>query len=189
MKISLLGITILKEVLFMIKIGILVAVSIILLTGELASGESSRFISEYSSLSDDACKMIESGVDYAVERCPDHDGYGVYVYGDEGTSSIGLKKGTGKEISLHPEKTKASNLPEFISPYVAGDQIEWRYDTTRGKKTLVGLIYRVGDQSWPKEQTYLFIVRVAEKSFCPLGLVKTNEEARKMIDGGVLCPK
>lgn len=168
--------------------GVLVLVSISLLAG-VASAGPSRFVSEYSSLSDADCTMIESGIDYGVQRCPSHDGYNVYISGGEGTSSIGLKKNKGKEVSLYPEKTKASNLPEFSRPYVAGDKIEWRYDMARGKKNLVGLIYRIGDQSWPKEQSYLFVVRATGMSFCPLGLVKTNEEAREMVDSGKPCPK
>jgi hypothetical protein len=172
----------------MAKLRILLVVSIVLMAGP-ASADPPRFVSEYSSLSNDSCKMIESGIDYGVQRCPAHDGYDVHIYGGEGTSSIGLKKGKGKEISLYPERTKASGLPEFTRPYVSGDRIEWRYDTTQGKKTLVGLIYRVGDQSWPKEQTYLFVTRVTGTSFCPLALVKTNEEAREMLDNGNPCPK
>ena len=144
------------------------------------------FVSEYSSIANKDCKIVKSGVGYDIAQCPSHDGYGVSVTDDEGASSVILKV-KGKDVLLTADAVKPEPPLQFQLPYVAGDKLEWRYETAAGKKTLAGVIFRVGDQSWPEKQTVLFVTRANGDAFCPLGAVKTNEAAQKLVDGGKAC--
>jgi hypothetical protein len=144
------------------------------------------FVSEYSSIAHKDCKIVKSGVGYDISQCPSHDGYGVVVTDDEGASSVILNV-KGKEVLLTADAVKPDPPLQFQLPYVAGEKLEWRYETAAGKKRLAGVIFRVGDQSWDEKQTVLFVTRVNGDAFCPLGVAKTNEAAQKLVDGGKGC--
>jgi hypothetical protein len=144
------------------------------------------FVSEYSSIADKDCKAVKSGVGYTIVQCPSHDGIGVSVTDDEGASSVILNV-KGKDVLLTADAVKPEPPLQFQLPNVGGQKIEWRYNTSGGKKSLAGVIFRVGDESWSGNQTLLFVTRVNGDAFCPVAAVKTNEAAQKLVDSGAGC--
>lgn len=147
------------------------------------------FSSEYSSIKDEDCKTANRGADYLYSCCPPHNNYVVCIDAAEAMSNLVIiKKGKPpKDINTDHGGVNFGSAPAPTTPYVAGDKLEWRYQTTAGKKTLVGLIYRVGDQSSNANSNVLFVVRATDKTFCSLGFAKTNAEARELVDSNKQC--
>jgi hypothetical protein len=166
----------------------LYAAAIVIMLSASASAEPPQFVSEYSSLAKKDCKITEKGVGYNWAPCPGHDGYGVAIDDDEATSFVSLKV-RGKDVPLEASVLKPEAPLSFSMSHVVGEKLEWRYRVAGGKKTLVAVIYRVGDDTWAPKQSILFVTRVQGDVFCPLGVVKTNEAAQQLADGGKPCPK
>lgn len=166
--------------------------SLILLTTlvvcPLGAVETEQFISEYSSLAQKDCKVIQSGVGYDISQCPRHDAMEVFINDDEGTSSVSVKV-KGKEVTLDCSSIHPEGGQEFSLPYVAGDKLEWRYRVTGGKKELVGVIYRLADNGWKEGVSVLFVSRYDGGTFCPVAAVKSNKAAQKALDAGAPCAK
>ena len=163
-------------------------VAALVLFPSIVLAETPTFVSEYSSLAEKDCKMTVTATEGGLQKCPSHGGYDVMIAGGEGTSGVVLKS-KGKEHSVDAEEAEAPKPLQWERPYVVGGSLEWRYQLIGSKKTLVGLIYRVGDQGWPEKQSLLLAIRVTENSFCPLGAAKGNEEARQLVDSGKACPE
>lgn len=148
--------------------------------------EGTQFVSDYSSISENDCKVVTRLPDYIKMQCPSHDGYAVSLDSSEGSAWLTIKKGKTK---MQPDFDLASaqlSAPQSGPLYVGGEKLEWRYRIAGDQKTLVGLIYRIG--GWDN-LSMLHVVRISGSKYCQLGIVKTNDEARKIIDSDKMCPK
>ncbi|MDO8519144.1 MAG: hypothetical protein Q7T11_03155 [Deltaproteobacteria bacterium] len=157
---------------------------LIVLATPVVFAKTSRFESKYSVISEKECKTEKREADFIELRCPSHDGYAVFIDSSEGSAWLSLIKG---KLKIQPDVDLAGlkiREPQTGPIYVDGEKLEWRYRLTGSKKTLVGLIYRIG--GW-ENLSLLHVVRVDGAKFCQLGVVKTNEEARALVDGNHRC--
>lgn len=150
----------------------------------VAHADASRFVSEYSVISEGRCKIVKRDIDFIEMRCPSHHEYTVLLDSSEGSTWLTLMRGNQKiQPDVDPAGMKI-NTPRSGPSYVDGDKLEWRYRLTDSRKTLVGLIYRIG--GW-ENLSLLHVVRIDGAKCCQLGIVKTNQEARALVDGNQKC--
>ncbi len=127
-------------------------------------------------------RTIERGEGAGVFRCAGLDGFSVYVVEEDPRSFLALERG-GRFFSLEQSMIGAFDLGCF--PNVSGaKKAEWRLDPS-GR--VVGLIVRVAylqkePPGGPASALLAFDLRAEPRL---IGHAKTNEEARRLMDGVV----
>ncbi len=151
-----------------------------------------QFVSEYTSLKN--CRVLKhpgapkenDPNDDSKELCPSKEGYRVYIEGGDDRTWLVLRKGK-KETNLQGVGEGSMQFPN-----INGSPLEWRYRVLNRQKNLSALIYRVVGQNGDtfKEVKKLCVVHFEKgDNYCPLSCVSTNEEARKLADTTISCPK
>ena len=145
--------------------------------------------SEYTSLKDCAAgdslvlpdRTLERGDQTGIVRCKGAGGVSVYVVDDDPRSFLVLER-SGKRFSLEKPMVTNFSLGNFPNVSDTG-KAEWRLDGT-GKAA--GLIVRVSYQrpetGAPASSLFVFDLRTTPTL---LGAVRTNEEARDLLDGAL----
>jgi hypothetical protein len=117
-------------------------------------------------------------IDFSESECKSFGGYVLKVDGGD------LRY--GPSLSLNGDALDVGRPFSFHDP--KGDKIEWIYRKTTeadgsGSVEWKGLVYRlsVSNEDGQSSHDELIAVRLAGKNTCSLGVVKTNEAARKLI--------
>lgn len=117
-------------------------------------------------------------IDFADSECKSFGGYSLHVEGGDIRYAPSLY--------LNGERLETGGSFAFHDP--ASDQVEWIYRKTteedgQGTVEWKGFVYRlsVSNQDGDGSHNELYAVRLAGKNTCSLGLVKNNEEARKLV--------
>jgi len=118
-------------------------------------------------------RTIESG----ALRCPGVDGFSVYVVDDDPRGFLVLERAK-KRFSFQGPMVNAFLLGDF--PNVSGAaKAEWRLDS---KGRAVGLIVRVSYMRGNAPASALFCLALRGTEPALIGVAKTNEEARALIE-------
>jgi hypothetical protein len=120
-----------------------------------------------------------------VQQCPAPAGWRLLVVASDENTWIDL---AGPGVAWSGEKPIVYESPIGNFPSVgAPATVEWRRDN-RGRP--VALIVRVTAQdreSLEKRLSTLYVVRLQRSGACVIGRAATNDEARRLADGGAVC--
>jgi hypothetical protein len=158
-----------------------VALVIGLQVASAASSAGAPLQSRYTSLQECASverlELGERTVESSAFRCPGLDQFSLYVVEEDPRSFLVLER-DGKRYSLERPMVREFALGDF--PNVAGaKKAEWRLDAA-GKA--VGLIVRVSYMRDGATASALFVFDLRGAPPALLGAVKTNEEARALVE-------
>ena len=123
--------------------------------------------------------------DLGVQQCPAPDGWRLLLVSSDANTWIDL---AGPGVTWSGERPIAYDSPIGNFPSIGGSPtVEWRRDAS-GR--LMSLIFRVSAQdpeTLKTQRSRLFVIRLQHDGACVIGRAATNEEARKLADGGSGC--
>jgi hypothetical protein len=128
----------------------------------------------YTSVSPDACKVIDRNDDEggsSTESCPGFAGYGLQILSSDHNSILNVVRGGGQ----------VAQGPSLHDTVVRRHLVEWRFVGSAAAPTATALIFRMDEVGQPKVRSALYVLRLAGRA-CFIGKASSNAAARILAD-------